>query len=87
MIEIDLYMYFPWNYKVLKMFDTLAESRWAVLIGPSIPARKINHATGTEKRLLFWCAFFWNYGQRWDFKASLNCDRADEFDRSARSLA
>jgi hypothetical protein len=26
-------------------FDTLAESRWAVLIGPSIPARKINHAT------------------------------------------
>jgi hypothetical protein len=26
-------------------FDTLAKSRWAVLIGPSIPARKINHAT------------------------------------------
>jgi hypothetical protein len=25
--------------------DTLAESRWAVRIGPSIPARKINHAT------------------------------------------
>ena len=26
-------------------FDTLAKSRWVVLIGPSIPARKINHAT------------------------------------------
>jgi hypothetical protein len=26
-------------------FDTLAELRWAVLIGPSIPAIKINHAT------------------------------------------
>jgi hypothetical protein len=26
-------------------FDTLAESQWAVLIGPFIPARKIKHAT------------------------------------------
>jgi hypothetical protein len=26
-------------------FDTLAELRWVVLIGPFIPAKKINHAT------------------------------------------
>jgi len=26
-------------------FDTLAELRWADLIGPSIPAEKINHTT------------------------------------------
>jgi hypothetical protein len=26
-------------------FDTLAESRWADLIGPSIPVRNINHTT------------------------------------------
>jgi hypothetical protein len=26
-------------------FDTLAESRWADLIGPSIPVRKIEHTT------------------------------------------
>jgi hypothetical protein len=33
------------------------------------------------------CAFFKNYGLRGGFKASLNSDWADEFDRSARSLA
>ena len=32
-----------------------------------------------------WCAFFQNYGRRGGFKASLNCNRVDEFDRSARS--
>jgi hypothetical protein len=37
-------------------FDTLAESRWAVLIGPSIPARKLNHATINHRGPL--------YGQR-----------------------
>ena len=26
-------------------FDTLAELQWADLIGPSIPAKKINHTT------------------------------------------
>ena len=36
---------------------------------------------------VLWCAFFRNYGRRGGFKASLNCVRADEFDRSARSLA
>ena len=36
---------------------------------------------------VLWRAFFRNYGQRGGFKASLNCHRADEFDRSARSLA
>jgi hypothetical protein len=36
---------------------------------------------------IFWRAFFRNYGQRGGFKASLNCHRADKFDRSARSLA
>ena len=34
-------------------FDTLAESRWAVLIGPSIPARKINHATINRRGPLY----------------------------------
>jgi hypothetical protein len=33
--------------------DTLAESRWAVLIGPSIPARKINHATINRRGPLY----------------------------------
>jgi hypothetical protein len=36
---------------------------------------------------VLWRAFFWNYGRRGDFKASLNCHQADEFYRSARLLA
>ena len=36
---------------------------------------------------VLWRAFFRNYGQQGGFKASLNCHRADKFDRCARSLA
>ena len=36
---------------------------------------------------VLWRAFFWNYGRRGDFMASLNCDQADELDRSTQSLA
>ncbi len=36
---------------------------------------------------VLWRAFFLNYGQRGDFKASLNCDQADEFYPSAQLLA
>jgi hypothetical protein len=32
------------------------------------------------------CAFFQNYGLRGGFKPSLNCNRADKFDRSAQLL-
>jgi hypothetical protein len=34
-------------------FDTLAKSRWTVLIGPSIPSRKINHATINRRGPLY----------------------------------
>jgi len=34
-------------------FDTLAESRWADLIGPPIQARKINHATINHRGPLY----------------------------------
>ncbi len=44
-------------------------------------------AQGTVKRLHFVACIFRNYGLRGGFKASLNCNWADEFDRSARSLA
>ena len=128
--------------------DTLAKSRWADLIGPSIPAEKINHTTINRRGPLYvrrlavgystlggggrhgqlvtgrsismgppaltplkhhnqprfgsvgaesprerrsgcvlWRALFWNYGRRGDFKASLNCDQADELYCSARLLA
>jgi hypothetical protein len=36
---------------------------------------------------ILWRAFFRNYGRRGDFKASLNCDQADEFYHFARLLA
>ena len=34
-------------------FDTLAESRWADLIGPSIPVLKINHTTINRRGPLY----------------------------------
>jgi hypothetical protein len=34
-------------------FDTLAELQWADLIGPSIPAEKINHTTINHRGPLF----------------------------------
>ena len=40
-----------------------------------------------DNLLRFVCAFFRNYGLWGGFKASLNCNRSDEFDRSAQSLA
>jgi hypothetical protein len=45
-------------------FDTLAESQWAVLIGPSILARKINHATINHRGLFMVgeSAVGWNGG-------------------------
>jgi hypothetical protein len=42
---------------------------------------------GTEKRLRFVVCIFSELWPAGGFKASLNCDRVDEFDRSARSLA
>ena len=56
-------------------FVTQAESRWEDQIGPSIPVQK---STIPQTK---------NYGRRGGFKASLNCNRVDKFDRSTWSLA
>ncbi len=53
---------------------------WFGSVGAELPRER---RSGCD----LWRAYFWYYGRRWDFKASLNCNRADEFDRSARSLA
>jgi hypothetical protein len=55
--------------------------------GPFQWVRPLVLLKNTTNRLRFVMCIFWNYGRREGFKASLNCDRADDFDCSARSLA
>ncbi len=44
-------------------------------------------ARGWGSGCVLWCAFFWNFGRRVIFTASLICNRAGKFCCSTRSLA
>ena len=57
-----------------------AQSTLFGLVGAESPRQR-------RSGCILWRAFFWNYGRRGSFKASLNCHRVDEFDCSAQSLA
>jgi hypothetical protein len=82
------------------VFDTLAESQWDDLIGPSIPVLKINHTTinrqgpiygrqigrGTERRPCLWRRKLGRISDAWGgWKAWPIGDRTVHFKGSTRS--